>query len=63
MKLPQSGTSGSGDVFAASGEHIGVLDAPADLEIHDATADRIWAVVFDDFDVPYVVRLPVQHGA
>ncbi len=50
------------DVFDASGEQIGVLDAPADLEIHDATTDRVWAVVFDEFDVPYVVRLPVQRG-
>lgn len=48
------------DVFDASGEHIGALDAPADLEIHDATAERIWAVTFDELDVPYVVRLPVR---
>lgn len=51
------------DVFDASGEQIGVLDAPDDLEIHDATADRLWAVVFDELDVPYLVRLPVHHGA
>lgn len=50
------------DVFDASGAHIGVLDAPAALEIHDATADRVWAVAFDEFDVPYVVRMPVERG-
>jgi len=51
------------DVFDATGERIAVLDAPADLEVHDATAERIWAVAFDEFDVPYVVRLPVRNDA
>jgi len=48
------------DVFDEGGTRIATLDAPARLEIVDATRERIWGVLPDELDVPYVVRMPVQ---
>lgn len=50
------------DIFDASGRMIGRLDAPAALDIQDATSERVWAVVPDVLDVPYVARYRIRSG-
>lgn len=51
-------------VLALSGETIGWLTLPAGLEIHRVAADRIWASVTGELDVPFiVVREVVRPGS
>lgn len=48
------------DVFRDSGEYLGRIELPETIEITSPapyfTADHMYAIVYDDFDVPYVVR-------
>lgn len=54
------------DVFAPDGRYLGAVRGP-DYRISSWASpvmdgDRMWAVAFDDLDVPYVVRLGIKHS-
>ncbi len=54
------------DVFDEQGRYLGRLPLPAKLTPHTpfvAREDRVYTVVKDDDDVPYVVRYRIQRGA
>jgi len=43
-------------VFAGAGDVLGSVDAPAGATVLAVSGGAAWAIVRDDFDVPYVVR-------
>lgn len=50
------------DVFDANGEFLGPVALPHEsgtLSIHSITADHIYAVTRDEWDVQYAVRLRI----
>ena len=49
-------------VFTPSGELRGVVHTPPDLQLFAIHNDFIVGVVFDELDVPYVRRYPLQPG-
>ncbi len=53
------------DVFAFDGEYLGRMVFPEPIEFNrpapHATESHIYAVVYDDFDVPYVVRFRITR--
>lgn len=54
------------DLFEPDGTWRGTVRAPDEMSLHPrmaARGDRVWAVVRDELDVPYVVRYRVVHDA
>jgi hypothetical protein len=47
-------------VLSASGQTIGTLSLPGDLDVKRARSDRLWGVVKDELDIPYVVTYAVK---
>lgn len=46
-------------VFSASGKLLGKADIPSDLTVHEIGVDFVLGVRRDEFDVPYIVRVPM----
>lgn len=50
------------DVFRPDGTYLGAVRLPPHFNAMVIRGDLIWGVRRDDMDIPYVVRLRVQHG-
>ncbi|MDX1394830.1 MAG: hypothetical protein R3195_10575 [Gemmatimonadota bacterium] len=51
------------DVFESDGSYLGRLELPRGFSIYPRPAirgDRVWAVVLDELDVPYLVRYRIE---
>jgi hypothetical protein len=46
-------------VLSESGQTIGTLSLPGDLDVKRARSNRVWGVVKDELDIPYVVTYAV----
>lgn len=49
-------------VLSASGQTIGTLSLPGDLDVKRARSDRLWGVTKDELDIPYVVTYAVTRS-
>jgi hypothetical protein len=52
------------DVFEPDGRYLGMVRAPEGFSTNPRPmirADTVWAVVRGDLDVPYIVRLQIEH--
>jgi hypothetical protein len=53
------------DVFEPEGRYLGMVRAPRGFSAYPTPVirgDTVWAVVRDDFDVPYITRFHIEHG-
>ncbi|HEX6694345.1 MAG TPA: 6-bladed beta-propeller [Longimicrobiales bacterium] len=50
------------DVFAAEGEYLGAVPLPDRFEPYVMRGDRIWGVIRDELDVPFVARYRIVHN-
>ncbi len=53
------------DVFEPDGRYLGMVRAPEGFSTNPRPmmrGDTVWAVVRGELDVPYIVRLHIQHG-
>ena len=51
------------DVYEPDGRLLGHLPMPRRTSLHHMHGDRVWGVVTDSLDVPYVVRFRLERGA
>jgi hypothetical protein len=50
------------DVFQPDGTYLGAVRLPPNFNAMVFRGDFIWGVRHDDMDVPYIIRLRVEHG-
>jgi hypothetical protein len=48
------------DVFEPDGQYLGVVTPPSGFRLMYMRGQHVWGILFDENDVPYVVRLRIE---
>jgi hypothetical protein len=57
----QTGAPVAWQVLTQSGELLAELDTPAGFEVQWSDGSAVWGIEQDEFDVPYLVKRPIQR--